>query len=49
MNDRCPKSERVDDPLHSWQFMGDDPYIKCTWCGEIRDAITGRAVKAGPQ
>lgn len=46
-SDRCTKSQRVDGPYHSWQFDGDDPYIVCHWCGETRDAIDGRVIKAG--
>lgn len=37
----CPASERVDGPYHSWEFWGDDPYIICWWCKEMRDALTG--------
>lgn len=44
MTDECPKSERVDGPFHSWQFDGDDPYIVCAFCGERRDALTGKRV-----
>ena len=33
--------------VHNVVFDGDDPYTKCTQCGEIRDALTGRVVKAG--
>ena len=40
--DRCPLSKHVDGKSHGWLFWGDDPYIKCDWCGEIRDALTGR-------
>lgn len=43
----CPLSERVDGKKHSWEFDGDDPYIVCYYCGEIRDAITGRVIKPG--
>lgn len=42
----CPSSRRVDDPtLHSTRFDGDDPYTICVYCGETRDALTGRIVK----
>jgi hypothetical protein len=34
------------DEGHSWEFDGDDPYIKCA-CGEVRDAITGRVIVQG--
>lgn len=34
------------DEGHSWEFDGDDPYIKCA-CGEIRDTITGRVIVEG--
>lgn len=43
----CPKSKRVDGQVHSWLFDGDDPYVKCFYCGEIRDALTGRVIVAG--
>lgn len=42
----CPKSRRVNES-HSWAFDGDDPYVKCHYCGEIRDALTGRVVRSG--
>jgi hypothetical protein len=45
--DVCPRSERIDGPYHSVRFDGDDPYTICVYCGETRDAITGRIVKAG--
>lgn len=42
----CPSSKRVDDPtLHSTRFDGDDPYTVCVYCGETRDAITGRIIR----
>jgi protein gp37 len=40
----CPKSKRVDGNGHSWLFDGDDPYVKCYYCGEIRDALNGRTI-----
>ena len=43
--ERCPLTEHVDGKSHGWLFWGDDPYVKCDWCGEIRDALTGRVVK----
>jgi len=45
----CPRSERVDGKHHSWRYDGDDPYLICHYCGEIRDALTGRVVKQGQQ
>ena len=42
--ERCPRTKHVDGKSHGWLFWGDDPYIKCDWCGEIRDALTGRVV-----
>lgn len=39
-DDRCPVSQRADGQ-HSWKFLGDDPYIECFYCGELRDALTG--------
>jgi hypothetical protein len=44
-NDVCPRSKRVDGQKHSWHFDGDDPYIVCSFCGEVRDTITGRFIK----
>jgi hypothetical protein len=43
----CPKSKRIDGKFHSWVFDGDDPYIICFYCGERRDAITGRIIDHG--
>lgn len=43
-DDECPRSQRVDGPWHSWQFDGDAPYIVCGYCGERRDAISGRVI-----
>jgi len=43
--DTCPKSKRVDGPKHSWKFDGDDPYIICMFCGQVRDALTGRILR----
>lgn len=40
--ERCPRTKHVDGKSHGWLFWGDDPYIKCDWCGEIRDALTGQ-------
>lgn len=40
----CPKSQRVDNPWHTWRSDGDDPYIFCHWCGEVRDALSGRVI-----
>ncbi len=42
--DRCRFSKNPDGKSHGWLFWGDDPYIKCDWCGEIRDALTGRVM-----
>lgn len=44
----CPLSERVDKPgAHSWHFVGDDPYIACFYCDEVRDAMTDRVIRGG--
>ena len=43
----CPRSERVDGPLHSWQFDGDDPYIVCVYCDRMQDSLTGRVIREG--
>ena len=42
--DVCPLSQHVDGWSHGWQFQGDDPYIECAWCHEVRDALTGRVL-----
>jgi hypothetical protein len=39
----CPKSRRSD-LKHGWRFDGDDPYVVCDFCGERRDALTGRQI-----
>jgi hypothetical protein len=44
----CNASQRVDGKLHSWEFDGDDPRVRCCWCGEIRDALTGKPIKTSP-
>ena len=41
----CELSKRVDGKLHSWHFDGDDPYVICFYCGEVRDAVSGRKIK----
>lgn len=46
-NDVCWPSKRVDGKHHSWRFDGDDPYVICQFCGEERDAISGRVLKHG--
>lgn len=33
-----------EDGKHSWLFDGDDPYIHCLYCGELRDALTGKVI-----
>lgn len=43
--DPAPPAEAC--PLHSWQFDGDDPYVICMTCDEMRDAITGRVIRPG--
>jgi hypothetical protein len=43
----CPLSERVDGPLHSWRFDGDDPYVICVYCDRMQDARTGRVIREG--
>jgi len=47
MSDACALSRSVDGPKHSWKFDGDDPYIICHYCGEIRDAISGGVIERG--
>lgn len=39
----CLLSNRADGK-HSWQFDGDDPYVKCVYCGEVRDTLSGRVI-----
>ena len=39
----CPTSAAK----HSWVFDGDDPYVTCHFCNEMRDAISGVVVRAG--
>lgn len=46
-DDGCPFSQRVDGPKHGWRFDGDDPYVECDWCGQVRDAQTNRIVRQG--
>lgn len=40
----CPPSRRADG-RHAWRFDGDDPYVICAYCDEMRDAHTDRAVR----
>jgi hypothetical protein len=47
MIDECPSPGRVDGPKHSWRFDGDDPYIICAFCDEMRDALSGRVIRVG--
>lgn len=44
----CPCSKRHDGE-HTWRFWGDDPYIYCHFCGEMRDALTNNLVQQGRQ
>lgn len=46
-DDECPLSQRVDGPLHSWQFDGDDPYVVCVYCDQMQNALTGRVLREG--
>jgi hypothetical protein len=43
----CSFSQRVDGPLHSWRFDGDDPYVTCVYCDQMQDALTGRVIRHG--
>jgi hypothetical protein len=43
----CSPSKRVDGKFHSWRWDGDDPRIICVYCGEMRDALTGRIIHLG--
>lgn len=38
--EQCSPSLRADGE-HSWKFDGDDPWIECHYCHEVRDALTG--------
>lgn len=45
----CTNSKRADG-RHSWLFDGDDPYVICAFCNEVRDARTDRVIQpAGPR
>jgi hypothetical protein len=39
----CKDSLRADF-RHGWVFDGDDPYVYCVYCGELRDAHTGKVI-----
>lgn len=43
----CLASGRPDNQ-HAWEYDGDDPYVVCGYCGERRDALTGRLVVPPP-
>ncbi len=43
--EHCEPSQRVDGKLHSFRFDGDDPYVICVFCGQMRDAIKGDVIK----
>lgn len=43
VDEPCIASGRPDHK-HAWRFDGDDPYVLCDYCGERRDAITGRLI-----
>ena len=45
--DRCQRSKHVNGVSHGWAFDGDDPYIICAWCDEMRDALNGRVIRPG--
>lgn len=42
----CGDSRRGD-AGHSWRFDGDDPYIVCVFCTEMRDALDGHVIRPG--
>lgn len=46
-SEACPYPLRKDGDRHSWKFDGDDPYVVCVGCDEIRDAITDVIVRPG--
>jgi hypothetical protein len=41
--DMCSRSHRADGK-HSWEFDGDDPYMRCVYCRELRDTLTGNVI-----
>jgi hypothetical protein len=41
----CAQSKRVDGQRHTWRFDGDSPVVFCHWCGEQRDALTGKPLR----
>ena len=42
----CAKSRRIDRPgEHSFRFDGNDLYVECVYCGEYRDALSGRVIR----
>lgn len=43
----CSLSQRVDGQKHTWKFWGDDPYVICHWCEELRHVLTGRTLRPG--
>lgn len=45
-NNSCAYSERAD-RRHSWVFDGDDPYVICAYCEQVRDALTDQIIKPG--
>lgn len=45
--DVCLQPLREHDTSHSWSFDGDDPYIVCHGCEEVRDAVSGEVMKRG--
>lgn len=47
LRDICARSKHVDGTSHGWRFDGDNPYIKCDWCGEWRDARYGHIMTPG--
>jgi hypothetical protein len=43
----CPLSRRVDGKKHSWYWASDGFYVKCHYCGELRDALDGMVITLG--
>lgn len=43
--DVCTKTKHIDGKSHGWRYDGDDPYIICDWCKEVRDAVSGRKIE----
>ncbi len=43
----CPAPISPETTNHIWRFDGDDPYVICNGCDEMRDALTGQVIREG--